>query len=257
MPVEILNSQQRAAYGRFNNDPSPEQLTKYCYLTDGDVAFIRKRRPEPYQQLGFALQLMTVRFLGTFLDDPLDVPERLNAFGAARLGIEGEQGLSQYMASKELRFDHRKIICREFGYKTFEDPIEQWSLMRWVYARSWFSTEKPLALFDLATTRLVDRNVLLPGATTCRAAISLLRAWMVSDPHPHDLTALPNGCAHLVQLHVSQMQPAQQSLMQRLGVHPSAGQPGLDRELAVSKDTRCHHHPDALSQCRHHHGDAD
>jgi hypothetical protein len=75
------------------------------------------------------------------------------------------------------------------------------------------------------------------------------------DPHPHDLTTLANGCAYFIKLHVSQMQSAQQSVMQRLRVHPAPRQPGLDRELAVPKDARGYRHTHSLGQRRHHHRD--
>ena len=100
MPVDILTPEQRQRYGRYNGDPTPEQLTRYGYLSQGDKDLIRRRRPEAYQQLGLALQLMTVRFLGTFLDDPLDVPERVIAFAAEQLGFDNWSDLSRYLANR-------------------------------------------------------------------------------------------------------------------------------------------------------------
>jgi hypothetical protein len=39
-------------------------------------------------KLGFALQLVTARYVGLFLEDPLDVPAEVVDFVACQLGIE-------------------------------------------------------------------------------------------------------------------------------------------------------------------------
>ena len=100
MPVDTLRvpPEQRQRYGRYTDEPT-EQLTRYGYLSQRDKDLIRHRRPEAYQQLGFALQLITVRFLGAFLNDPLDVPESVIAFGAEQLGLDSWSDLPRYAAS--------------------------------------------------------------------------------------------------------------------------------------------------------------
>ena len=73
MPVEFLSDEQVARYGRYHADPSPEQLTRFFYLSPQDLGFLADYR-RAYTRLGCAVQLCTLRFLGTFLVDPLEVP---------------------------------------------------------------------------------------------------------------------------------------------------------------------------------------
>ena len=64
-------SQGVGGYGQFGA-LSRVELERFFHLDDEDWRLISLRRSD-YNRLGFALQVATVRHLGMFLTDPLDV----------------------------------------------------------------------------------------------------------------------------------------------------------------------------------------
>lgn len=199
MPVEFLTPEQQRRYGRYTEEPSPLQLARFFHFDDRDQQLIARRRTD-HTRLGFALQLGTVRFLGTFLPDPLAIPETVVAYVAHQVGIADPACLARY-ESQDTQWDHVAEIQREYGYRAFHDPREVFPLVRWLYTRAWLSAERPSVLFDLATARLVERKVLLPGVTTLERLVArvrdrtALRLWRLLATLPtaeqHDkLTAL-------------------------------------------------------------------
>jgi hypothetical protein len=93
-----------------------------------------------HNRLGFAVQLTTVRFLGTFLAEPTDVPSNAVAYLAAQLGIRDVACLADYAARPTTAWEHAAEIQRIYGYRDFTDPAESFRLVRWLYTRAWLSS---------------------------------------------------------------------------------------------------------------------
>jgi TnpA family transposase len=173
MPVEFLSDQQVATYGRFAGPPTRTQLERCFLLNDIDRALVEQRRGD-HNRLGFAVQLGTVRFLGTFLTDPLVVPSAVVEYVAAQLGIGDSACFGAYADRAKTPYEHAWEIRRAYGYRDLAEAEVE--LRDFLAARAATATEGPRALFDRVTAWLIERKVLLPGVTILARLIVAARA---------------------------------------------------------------------------------
>lgn len=172
MPVEFLSDEQASRYGRYHTDPSPEQLARFFYLSPDDLAFIGRRRRRP-NQLGCAVQLCTMRYLGTFLPEPGQVPDVVVETLAAQLHIAPTEWAT-YGKRLSTWYEHQPVVMAHLDYAPF-DAVQAFRLTRWLYAQVATSTVRPSVLFDLATAHLVTLRVVLPGVTVLARLIARVR----------------------------------------------------------------------------------
>ena len=175
MPVSYVTEEQRDNYGRFNGGPSSDELARYFHLDDADRTYIARRRGHA-NRLGIAVQLTTLRYLGTFLDDPLDLPPLVLSTLARQLGITDTHPMLDGYRTGELRWDHQRDICRQYGFAAITDTPIGFRLGRWLYALCWTGTERPSVLFERATTWLLTHKVLLPGRSTLERFVASVKS---------------------------------------------------------------------------------
>ena len=189
MPVEFLSEEQVARFGRFAADPSPVELERFFRLDAGALRLLQgKRRDE--NRLGFAVQLGTVRMLGTFLgEDPAAVPAGVAEFVAEQLGIPDPLCLRAYAERPMTAYEHQWEIGRERGYREFASG--EADLRAFLAARVWALEEGPRALFDRAVLWLVEHRVLLPRITVLARLVAEVRSveherlhWLLADAPP-------------------------------------------------------------------------
>ncbi|MDQ6838291.1 MAG: DUF4158 domain-containing protein, partial [Actinomycetota bacterium] len=143
MAAEFLTESQARRYGRFQADPSPEQLERYFSLGPDDLTNIGRRR-EDWTRLGFAVQLGTVRFLGTFVTGLDETPPSVVEHMAATLGVS-PAGWATYVGSRA-RLVHTAEISRLYGYASFGHPPLSGRFLRWLYERVWTGDDRPTVL---------------------------------------------------------------------------------------------------------------
>ncbi|MCG5121578.1 Tn3 family transposase [Streptomyces sp. T7(2022)] len=176
MPVEFLTDEQAEAYGKFAEEPTRPELERFFFLDDVDRDLIALRR-STHHQLGFALQMCTVRYIGRFLpDDPLDAPWPVVEHLAAQLGIEDPSVVKRYTERPKTAYEHAWEIRDAYEYHEYDDA--EWSrrFRTFLHGRAWTHAEGPKALFDHAVGWLRRNRVLLPGVSVLARQVSEVRA---------------------------------------------------------------------------------
>ncbi len=114
-------------YGRFGAF-SRVELERFFHLDDEDRRLIAARRRD-YNRLGFALQIVTVRHLGMFLADPLEVPPEVVDYLADQLEIEDPSCVKRYTDREKTKLEHAWEIQREYSLTPFvevETELTTW-----------------------------------------------------------------------------------------------------------------------------------
>jgi glutamate formiminotransferase len=165
MPVNFLTPEQARRYGRYNGDPAPAQLAKYFFLDDRDRIEIAAHRGA-HNRLGYAVQLCTVCFLGTFLPDPTDVPRMVVKHLATQLEIPDPGCLNQYRERFPTHHVHAQEIRERHGYYNFED---HWQLVRWLYNPGMAEWQMAHCVIGPGTARMIEQGFFYPVSPRCPA----------------------------------------------------------------------------------------
>lgn len=172
MPVEFLSDREAAAYGCYAGAPSPAELDRFFFLDDADKTLIRRRRGD-HHRLGFALQLTTIRFVGMFLPDPLDVPEEVVVYLAKQLDIDSFDQLGRYTERRSTRFEHQEEIRAALRLTDFSAQLETFTA--WLEGLAFTTGDGPHALFAASVDYLRKHRLVLPGVSTLARLVAKVR----------------------------------------------------------------------------------
>ena len=147
-------------------------LERFFFLDDADRDLVAKRRGD-HNRLGFALQLVTVRHVGAFLADPLDVPLAVLGYVAAQIGVTDPSSVRRYTERDKTRLEHQWEIAGVHGFASFASA--EAALVQWLDDEAWTTGDGPRALFYAAVAWLREGKVLLPGVTTLVELVATVR----------------------------------------------------------------------------------
>ena len=179
MPVSFLSPAQRDNYAQYPDNLSSDIVASLFFLDDQDLEWIARKRGD-FSRLGYALQLVTVRFLGAFITDFLALPHLVVERVASQISIAGtNECLSIYQVSRQ-RWQHNVEIRSRYGYVGFAEKGSRFRLGRILCALCWTGTDRPGVLFDHAIAWLCTKKILLPGVTILERFVSEVRSRMES-----------------------------------------------------------------------------
>jgi hypothetical protein len=171
MPIDFLTPAER---DRLNHFPEPipdEDLRIFFTLSNRDTQEVRKQRGA-HNQLGFALQLCALRYLGFAPDDLGVTPWIAVTFVAQQLGLSPGV-LTAYGGRLPTRTTHFLQVQAYLGFRPAL-PLDFAALTAWLVERA-LEHDKPTLLLQLACDKLRRDQIVRPGITRLERLVATAR----------------------------------------------------------------------------------
>jgi hypothetical protein len=170
MSSSFLSAAEREHWQRFPETIPQDDLAIYFLLSGDDAREVNRQR-EPFNRLGYALQLCTPRYLGFVPTDFKAMPEVVVTFVAEQLGI-APRVLTLY-DNRRTQSDHRRYVRAYLGFRQ-ATPLDVYALQTWLLARA-LEHDKPTLLLQLACEKLHRERIVRPGVTRLERFIATAR----------------------------------------------------------------------------------
>jgi len=160
MSSDFLSAAERERWQRFPETIPQDDLAVYFFLSEDDIREVHRQR-EPFNRLGYALQLCTLRYLGFVPTDFMATTEAAVTCVAEQLGL-APQVLALY-TNRRTQSDHRRHVRAYLGVRQ-ATPLDVYALQTWLVARA-LEHDKPTLLLQLACEKLYRERIVRPGVT--------------------------------------------------------------------------------------------
>jgi len=177
MPVSFLSPTQCDNYAKYPADLPADIVTSLFFLDDHDIEWIASKRGD-FSRLGYALQLASLRFIGTFISDLNKIPHVVIERIASQIKIDDPQNCILIYQESKQRWRHTVEIRSRYGYVEFAEKGSRFRLGRILCALCWTGTDRPGVLFDHAVCWLSTNKILLPGITILERFVAEIRSRM-------------------------------------------------------------------------------
>ena len=168
----VLSVSQRSSFEALPVEPA--ELARHHALSDEDMAVVRKRR-QPRNRLGFAVQLCLMRYPGRILRAGEKPPMEFLAFIADQVGCAVDD-FANYAARDQTRREHVALLITQLGLQTFTREHFR-STLRWLVP---IATENPKSVFLVGAVlnELRQQGVLHPPLAVVERIVYSATIWM-------------------------------------------------------------------------------
>lgn len=171
MPVNFLSEAERLRFNSFPSDLSAADLIGFFTLSQTDLLQI-PANASAANRLGFALQLVLLRFLGFHLPELTTIPNAVINFTASQIDVEPEQ-LNFYGKREQTRSNHQRQIENYLGYHSAtQDDLKL--VTDWLTERS-LEHDRPILLLQLLCEHLQNERIVRPGLTILEKIVGAAR----------------------------------------------------------------------------------
>jgi TnpA family transposase len=172
MPRRVLTTAERTGLEGFPKEIPHTDVVTFFTLSARDLAQIPARSSQT-NQIGFAVQLCALRYLGFCPDVLTGIPQPALDYVARQL-VADPAALGSYGTREHTRTDHLQKIMEYLGFRkpTSEDLS---SLQEWLSRRA-LEHDRPGLLLRMACERLHRDRILRPGTTILERLVATARA---------------------------------------------------------------------------------
>jgi TnpA family transposase len=171
MPIDFLTAAERERLNRFPEPIPDDDLRVFFMLSQADQLEVGKQRGA-HNQLGFALQLCALRYLGFAPDDLGTTPWPAVMYVARQLGLPPET-IKAYGSRIKTRTTHLQQIQAYLGFRPAL-PLDFVALTSWLVDRA-LEHDKPTLLLQLACEKLRREQIVRPGITRLEQLVATAR----------------------------------------------------------------------------------
>jgi hypothetical protein len=172
MPGQFLSKAEREQLSTFPSSPTEDDIITFFTLSITEKKLISQCSTD-YNQLGFALQLGTLGYLGFVPDELTSAPKIITEYLANQIKVN-PNCLSLYGKRDKTRTNHLLKIQAHLGWRKATN-LDFLLWQNWLLDRA-MEHDRPSLLFQLLCEKLLTEKIVRPGVTILERMVITARS---------------------------------------------------------------------------------